>query len=95
MSSLDEPNGTGGDDRGDDTPVESLCRPALETRVRVLERENAALKIDIEALRADVTHDRQLLEALAVQGIPVDPREMREMHANSQSLSGLLAESEQ
>ncbi len=95
MSSLDEPDDAGGGDHGEDTAVENLSRPALEARVRELEREKAALKLDIEAMNVHVKRDRQLLDALAVQGIPVDQRAMKELHANSKSLRDLLVELEQ
>lgn len=93
MSSLDEPNGGGGGT--DDAPSEQMSRLTLEARVRELERENAQLKLDVEALTIHVKRNVSLFDAIAVAGIPVDQREMRELHANSKSLHDLLAESGQ
>lgn len=93
MSSLDEPNDAGGGDRGD-TSGEQMSRLTLEARARELERENAQLKLDIEALNIHAKRDAAFFHALAVQGIPVDQREMQERHANSKSLRDLLAELE-
>jgi hypothetical protein len=94
MSRLDETNGSDGNG-GNDTPDEQMSRLALEARVRELERENTALKLDIEALNLHVKRDSQILHALAVEGIPVDSQEMAELKATSKSLSQLLAELEQ
>ena len=95
MSNLDEPNDGAGSGGSDDTPIDKMSRLALEARVRELERENAQLKLDIEALNIHVKRDAQLFHAIAVSGIPVDQREMDELKANSKSLSQLLAELEQ
>ena len=94
MSNLDEPNDSGGSS-ANGTPAEQMSRSDLETRVRELERENAQLKLDIEVLNIRAARDRQLLDALAVAGIPIDPREMEELKATSTSLSQLLGELEQ
>jgi hypothetical protein len=92
---LDEPSGAGGGSGSDDTPIEKMSRLALEARVRELERENAQLKLDIEALNIHVKRDTQIFHAIAVSGIPVDRQEMEELKANGKSLSQLLAELEQ
>ena len=92
MANLDEPNGTTG--RGDEqnTPPEKMTRLTLEARVRELVKENAAMKLDIEALNIHVKRDTELLAALMMEGIPLDKAELAEAIASHKSISELLAE---
>jgi hypothetical protein len=93
MANLDEPNPTGGGGNGEEPiPVEKMSRPALEARVRELEKENAGLKLDIEALALHVKRDAELLHAITFEGIPLDKQELEESKANSKSISDLIAE---
>ena len=72
------------------TPPEKMSRLALEARVRELEKENAALKLDNEALDSHVKRDSALLHALMIQGIPLDREEMLEAEKTHKSITDLL-----
>jgi hypothetical protein len=92
MANLDEPNGASGTGDESNKPPEKMSRLALEARVRELEKENAALRLDIQALNIHVKRDAELLHALMLEGIPLDKVEMAEAEANHKSISELLAE---
>ena len=91
MANLDETNDAGGSRSPDDpTPVEKMSRLALEARVREVERANAGLKLDLEAMNLVLQRELRLSHAINVSGIPVDRREQDELMATSKSLRELL-----
>ena len=93
MASLEDPSSSPGNGH-DNGQVEPVAGTNLHGRIRDLEKENARLRGEIEAMRVRFEQDRELLNALMAEGLPRNEVESATMLATCRSIGDVVREFE-